>query len=89
MSKNTYIVFVRGRSHLDSDFPGVLCTVKAEDRGEACRRAADLKPSLRDGQWLEALPWNEMSRADHELHSTWQELRATRETQRRSTLRNA
>ena len=86
MTKNTYIVFVRGSPHQGNAYPGVLCTVKAADREEACRRAAELEPNIYDGQWLAALPWFEMSPKDHEMHSRWQELRATREAQRISAL---
>ena len=89
MTHSTYIVFVRGSPHEGNSFPGVLCTVKAVDREQACRRARELEPNICDGQWLVAMPWGEMSREDHEMHRCWQELRTTREVQRASALRNA
>ena len=89
MTISTYIVFVRGSPHEGNSYPGVLCTVKAVDREHACKRAAELGPGLYEGQWLAALPWGEMSRKDHEMHSSWQELRATREAQRTPSPRDA
>lgn len=83
MTISTYIVFVRGSPHEGNTYPGVFCTIKAVDREQACRRAAEMEPNLYDKQRLEALPWGEMSRADHEMHSRWQEQRATREVQRK------
>jgi hypothetical protein len=89
MTKSTYIVFVRGSPHEGNAYPGVLCTVKAVDREQACRRAAELAPNICDGQWLAALPWGEMSREDHLMHGRWQEQRATREAERTSSRRDA
>jgi hypothetical protein len=89
MTISTYIIFVRGSPHTGNSYPGVLCTVKAVDREQACRRAAELGPNIYEGQWLAALPWGEMSREDHEMHSCWQEQRATREAQRTSSQRDA
>ena len=83
MTIATYIVFVRGSPHAGNIYPGVLCTLKAVDREQACRRAAELEPNLYDKQWLVAMPWGEMSREDHEMHRCWQEQRATREAQRK------
>ena len=89
MTISTYIVFVRGSPHRDNSYPGVLCTVKAVDSEQACRRAAELGQNICEGQWLVALPWGEMSREDRETHSRWQERRATHEAQRTSTLHDS